>query len=325
MGNNNSIIKLKDVKLHFPVKKGFLTTKRLVKAVDGVSFSIEQGETFGLVGESGCGKTTLGKTLLRLYDITSGSIFFEDTDITRLNQKEFMSFRKKINLIFQDPNACLNPRLKVKDLITEPLKFQNLGLSRTEIEERVDKVLDDVKLRREYKNRYPHEFSGGQQQRIGLARALILKPKFIVCDEPVSALDVSVQAQIINLLNQLQDEYNLTYLFISHDLSVVKFISKRLGIMYLGKIVELGESDIIFKSPAHPYTESLLSAIPVPDPRSKKKRIILEGEVPSPLNVPKGCRFHTRCKYATDICRKEVPKLVERERGRFLACFHPLV
>lgn len=317
---NDNILKLENLKMYFPVSRGFLSPKTYVKAVDGVSFSVKRGETFGLVGESGCGKTTLGKCILKLYELTGGKIVFEGRDISRLSLAEFLPIRKKIQMIFQDPYACLNPRLKVKELVAEPLRFQRMKLSKKEIDEAVDKVLSDVRINPKYKNRFPHEFSGGQQQRIGIARALILKPDFIVCDEPVSALDVSVQAQIINLLNDLQKEYKLTYLFISHDLSVVKFISKRVGIMYLGRIVELGDSDIIFSNPVHPYTKSLLSAVPIIDSDVRKKRIILKGEIPSPFNIPLGCRFHPRCNYATDICKQEEPETTKISENHYVWC-----
>jgi len=317
---NACILELVDARMHFPVGRGMFKAKARIRAVDGVSLQIQTGETFGLVGESGCGKTTLGKCILSLHRLSGGRILYNGNDISELSGRQFLPYRREISMIFQDPNACLNPRLKVRELIAEPLRFHKLALSRREMEKKVDGVLEDVRLNHRYKNRYPHEFSGGQQQRIGIARSLILQPRFIVCDEPVSALDVSVQAQIINLLNSLQAEYNLTYLFISHDLSVVRFISRRLAIMYLGKVVEMGSGDELFANPAHPYTESLLSAAPVPDPNNEKQRIILKGEVPSPLNLPGGCRFHPRCRYATDVCSKREPELEQIQEQHRVAC-----
>jgi oligopeptide transport system ATP-binding protein len=314
-----TILELHEAKMYFSLRRGFLGERAQVKAVDGVSLALRRGETFGLVGESGCGKTTLGKCILRLHQITEGRILFEGKEISALAAKEFLPYRRRISMIFQDPGSCLNPRLKVRQLVAEPLRFHKLQLSGKEIDRAVDRVLEDVGLSRTYRNRYPHEFSGGQQQRIGIARALIMQPRFVVCDEPVSALDVSVQAQIINLLNGLQEQYSLTFLFISHDLSVVKFISRRVGIMYLGKIVEVGESRQLFAGPAHPYTVSLLSAAPTADPHVRKKRIILTGEVPSPVSIPSGCRFHPRCRYATEVCRIE-PALEAVEAGHLVAC-----
>ena len=316
----NPLLELRDVTMHFPVKRGLLTTRAVVRALDGVSLSMPRGETFGLVGESGCGKSTLGRCILKLNLLTSGQILFDGVEISRLSARQFLPYRQRISMIFQDPNACLNPRLRVRDLVAEPLRFQETRMTSREIDRAVDRVLEDVGLRPEYRNRYPHEFSGGQQQRIGIARALVLQPSLIVCDEPVSALDVSVRAQIINLLNALQEEHRLTYLFISHDLSVVKFISRHLAIMYLGRLVEVGDSDAIFDLPAHPYTESLLLAAPVPDPALRKKRTVLRGEVPSPLAIPSGCRFHPRCPYRTDLCVSEEPHLREIAPGRRVAC-----
>jgi oligopeptide/dipeptide ABC transporter ATP-binding protein len=316
----NPILEMRDVRMHFPLKRGMLTSRATVRAIDGVSLSMPRGDIFGLVGESGCGKSTLGKCILGLNALTSGSIVFNGAEISSLSAKQFLPYRRNISMIFQDPNASLNPRLRVRDLVAEPLRFQETRPSRKETDRSVDQVLEDVGLRREYRNRYPHEFSGGQQQRIGIARALVLHPSLIVCDEPVSALDVSVRAQIINLLNALQQEHNLTYLFISHDLSVVKFISRHLAVMYLGKLVEMGDSDAIFDRPAHPYTESLLLAAPVPDPVYRKKRIALGGEVPSPLAIPSGCRFHPRCALKTSVCMSDEPSLREIAPGRTVAC-----
>lgn len=319
--DNNIILELKDLKMYFQVGRGFLGKNKLLKAVNGVTFSINKGDTFGLVGESGSGKTTLGKCILGLYDITDGKILFEGKEISKLNSTEFLKIRRKIQMIFQDPFASLNPRLKVKELIVEPLKIQNIKISGKELDKRIDKVLTDVNINLRYKNRFPHEFSGGQQQRICIARALILNPSFIVCDEPIASLDVSIQAQIINLLNDLQREYELTYLFISHDLSIVKFISSRIAIMYLGKLVELGNSDKIFSDPAHPYSKSLLSATPIPDPSFKKKRILLKGEIASSFDIPSGCNFHTRCNCKLDeICELKEPELIKIDEDHYVSC-----
>jgi oligopeptide/dipeptide ABC transporter ATP-binding protein len=293
----------------FPVRKGlFSRTVGYVKAVDGVSFTIRKGETLGLVGESGCGKTTTGRALLRLIEPTSGSIFFEGKDVLALSKDELRKLRKEIQIIFQDPFSSLNPRLTVGEMLREVLEVHQLaegGSARSAAEQ----LLDIVGLRKEYLNRYPHEFSGGQRQRVGIARALAVKPKFIVCDEPVSALDVSIQSQIINLLQDLQKEFGLTYLFIAHDLSVVEHISDRVAVMYLGKVVEIAECDELYASPKHPYTEALLSAVPVPNPKAKKKRIILTGDLPSPANTPSGCAFHPRCPKAVDACKIKAPQL----------------
>jgi oligopeptide/dipeptide ABC transporter ATP-binding protein len=316
----NPILEMRDVAMYFPVKRGLLSTRAVVRALDGVSLSLVGGETFGLVGESGCGKSTLGRCILRINRLTAGTITFDGVRVSGMTARQFMPYRRKISMIFQDPNASLNPRLRVRDLVAEPLRFQEERPSRREADRMVDRVLEDVGLRSEYRNRYPHEFSGGQQQRIGIARALVLQPSLIVCDEPVSALDVSVRAQIINLLNALQEEHHLTYLFISHDLSVVKFISRHLAIMYLGKLVEMGDSDEIFTSPAHPYTVSLLAAAPVPDPLVRTRRQLLRGEVPSPLSIPQGCRFHPRCPYKTSICVVIEPALSEIAPGHRVAC-----
>ncbi len=314
------LIEIKNLTKHFIVKGDFRHNK--VQAVDDVSFYIEQGETLGLVGESGCGKTTIGRTLLRLYEPTSGSIFYKGKDITREKMKPY---RSKMQIIFQDPYASLDPRMTVGDIVGEPLDINRAFKSKKERSDRVFEILNLVGLSNEHARRYPHEFSGGQRQRIGIARALAVRPDFIVCDEPVSALDVSIQAQIINILMDLQKEFGLTYLFIAHDLAVVKHISERIGVMYLGKLVELSTSKGLHKNPMHPYTQALLSAIPVPDPEVSmaKKRIILQGDVASPINPPMGCRFHTRCFRVEKRCIEECPELVEMGPGHFVACHFP--
>ena len=292
-----------------------------LKAVDDVSFHIKKGETLGLVGESGCGKSTTGRTIIRLYEPTAGEIIYDGKDIAKLNKKELMVYRKKIQMIFQDPYASLNTRMTVGDIISEPLEIHNLAHGKEKME-KVHDLLQRVGLNPDHAARYPHEFSGGQRQRIGIARALAVQPEFIIADEPISALDVSIQAQVVNMLEDLQHELGLTYLFIAHDLSMVKHISNRIGVMYLGKLVELASSDELYSKPTHPYTQALLSAIPVPDPNVAKanKRIILEGDVPSPLNPPSGCRFRTRCRYATEKCAIEEPVLKEVASGHSVAC-----
>jgi oligopeptide transport system ATP-binding protein len=314
------LIEIKNLTKHFLVKGDFRHNK--VQAVDDVSFYIDQGETLGLVGESGCGKTTIGRTILRLYEPTSGNIFYKGKDITREKMKPY---RSKMQIIFQDPYASLDPRMTVGDIVGEPLDINKTYKNGTERSDRVFEILTLVGLSNEHARRYPHEFSGGQRQRIGIARALAVRPDFIVCDEPVSALDVSIQAQIINILMGLQKEFGLTYLFIAHDLAVVKHISDRIGVMYLGKLVELYTSSGLHKNPLHPYTQALLSAIPVPDPEVSmtKKRIILQGDVPSPINPPKGCRFNTRCFRAQERCIEECPELRELEPGHLAACHFP--
>ncbi len=315
-----ALLEVVELRKHYPVRKGVLSrTVGWVYAVDGITFSINKSETLGLVGESGCGKSTAGKTILKLIDPTSGMIKLRGTRIDSLSSSEMRPFRRQLQVVFQDPYSSLNPRLTVEQIVGEPLI--NFGVtSGEELRERVATLFDKVGLRREAMNRYPHEFSGGQRQRIGIARALALNPELIVCDEPVSALDVSVQAQVINLLMDLQREFGLSYLFIAHDLAVVEHISHRIAVMYLGKIVELTDKVTLFKAPLHPYTEALLSAVPVPDPEAQRKRIILTGDVPSPINPPSGCRFHTRCPYAEARCRSEEPVMRQVRPGRFVAC-----
>lgn len=318
---SENILEVKDLKKHFPIKGGiFNTTVGWVKAVDGVTFNLKRGTTMGLVGESGCGKTTTGRTILRLNgEKTAGSVLFNGQEVYDVSSKDLRSLRTKMQIIFQDPFSSLSPRLPVGEIIGEAVREHNL-VSKDEFEDYVDRVMDECGLQPFHKTRYPHEFSGGQRQRICIARALALNPEFVVCDEPVSALDVSIQAQIINLLNKLQEERSLSYLFISHDLSVVEHISDSVGVMYLGNLVEYGDKKDIFKNPLHPYTKALFSAIPVPDPNAKMERIVLEGSIPSPANPPEGCKFHTRCKYCTEKCKCEAPVQKEIEPGHFVVC-----
>ena len=321
------LLEVTNLKKYFPIYGGVLYRKMgEVHALDGVSFAINQGETLGVVGESGCGKSTLGKTLLRLFEPDGGRAMFEGTNIFGLLRHELLEMRRNIQMIFQDPYSSLNPRMTVGELIREPLDVFHIG-SREQREREVAKIIDMVGMRQNVLNRYPHEFSGGQRQRIGIARSVILKPKLIVADEPVSALDVSIQAQIINLMTDLQREMGLTFLFIAHDLAVVKYVSDRIAVMYLGRIVEMASREQLFAAPCHPYTVSLLSAIPVPDPRQRTQRIILKGDVPSPLNPPQGCHFHTRCFRASERCRLESPSLAQAKAGsdgHVVACFYPV-
>ena len=313
-----NLLDVEHLKQYFPIRTGFAKTTPL-KAVDDISFSIRHGETLGLVGESGCGKTTVGRSVLRLYEPTGGKVFFEGTEITRSNIK---ALRKQMQMVFQDPYSSLNPRMTVEDIIGEPLDVHHLYSGSKERREKILNLMELVGLNAEHATRYAHEFSGGQRQRIGIARALAVNPKFIVCDEPVSALDVSIQAQVINMFEELQEKLGVAYLFIAHDLLVVRHISNRIAVMYLGHMVELADSDELMDHPIHPYTESLLSAVPIPDPETarRKQRIVLEGDVPSPLNMPTGCPFRTRCRYATEKCAEEMPEFSDRGNGHFVAC-----
>jgi len=320
--DNQILLEVKNLKKYFPVRKGFLGGEtQYVQAVDDVSFFIRKGETLGLVGESGCGKSTTGRTIIRLYEPTAGDVIFNGAEIGMMPEKQLHPFRKKMQMIFQDPYASLNSRMTVGDIIGEALDIHGLasGKERLEI---IHELLNRVGLNPDHAVRYPHEFSGGQRQRIGIARALAVKPEFIICDEPISALDVSIQAQVVNMLEDLQSEMGLTYLFIAHDLSMVRHISDRVGVMYLGKLVEVAESEELYEKPAHPYTQALLSAIPIPDPDISKarQRILLEGDVPSPINPPSGCRFRTRCKYAMPKCAETEPSMKDIGGGHMAAC-----
>ncbi len=309
------LVSIRDLVKHFPIDD----SDDVVNAVDGVSFDIREGETLGLVGESGCGKSTVGRCIIRLHEPTSGEVVFEGKNIIGLPDREMQALRREMQIIFQDPYASLNPRLSILSIVAEPLKIHGVS-SKQERQDRVADLLSKVGLDPKYMHRYPHEFSGGQRQRIGIARALALNPKLIICDEPVSALDVSVQAQVVNLLQDLQQEFGLTYLFISHGLAVVEHISNRVAVMYLGKIVEIADSVELYENPLHPYTKALLSAIPVPDPKKKRERIVLKGDVPTPINPPSGCRFRTRCPFAIEACAQVEPELKEYTSGHFAAC-----
>ncbi len=315
----NALVTVCSLKKYFPLSGGLSTTEKMLKAVDDVSFEIKRGETLGLVGESGCGKSTLGRTILGLYPPTGGNVLFEGIDISSCRGRRLKDLRRKMQIIFQDPSASLNPRKTVKRILEDPFKIHGIG-NTSERAEKIDALLAHVGLSGYHLSRYPHEMSGGQKQRVGIARALALNPKLIVCDEAVSALDVSIQAQVINLLEDLQREFDLTYLFISHNLSVVHHISDRVGVMYLGRLVELAEKDELFKNTLHPYSKALISAIPEADPEKKGERIILTGDVPSPANPPPGCHFHTRCELADEICRQEVPLFLEKSPNHFVAC-----
>lgn len=321
MGKREVLLEVNNLKKYFKVKGGMFKDPTYVQAVDDVSFTLFKGETLGLVGESGCGKSTTGRTLIRLYDATEGEIIYDGVDLATLTQKELLPYRKKMQMIFQDPYASLNTRMTVADIIGEPLDIHQLADGKDR-QERIFELLQTVGLSKDHASRYPHEFSGGQRQRIGIARSLAVNPEFIICDEPISALDVSIQAQVVNMLEDLQKELGLTYLFIAHDLSMVKHISDRIGVMYLGKLVELAEASDLYEKPLHPYTQALLSAIPIPDPNLMKEsqRIILEGDVPSPINPPSGCRFRTRCQYVMDICSEVEPEFKDQGDGHFCAC-----
>lgn len=317
------LLDVRNLVMHFPLTQGIIFQKKVgaVQAVDGVSLAVKKGETLGLVGESGCGKSTTGRAILQLYKPTAGEVIFNGQDLTKLDGGNMRKMRRHLQMIFQDPYASLNPRMTVGSIVSEPMQIHNL-VPKNQRNQRVQELLQTVGLNPYFANRYPHEFSGGQRQRIGIARALAANPDFIVCDEPVSALDVSIQAQIVNLLEDLQNEFGLTYLFIAHDLSVVRHISDRVAVMYLGKIVELGDRNSLYEDPLHPYTKALLSAVPIPDPviERKRERIILTGDVPSPINPPSGCHFHTRCPYVMDVCKKIDPILADQGDGHFVAC-----
>ncbi len=322
MPENKTLLKVDNLVKHFPILSGvFQRQVGVVHAVDGISFEIRSGETFGLVGESGCGKSTAGRTILQLYRPTSGNVYFDGVDMVNLKGEDLRRMRQRMQMIFQDPYASLNPRMTIREIVGEPLLVHDLARGKA-IDERVDKLLDTVRLNPGFASRYPHEFSGGQRQRIGIARALALEPDFIACDEPISALDVSIQAQVINLLEDLQEKLGLTYLFIAHDLSMVRHISDRVGVMYLGIMAEAAPRDELYDHPLHPYTQALLSAVPVPDPflEEKRQRIILEGDVPSPVNPPSGCRFRTRCPLAEKICAEQVPAWRDLGSEHWVAC-----
>lgn len=324
--DNSYLLEVKDLCIYFPLRRGGIFKSRVdyLKAVDGINFSIREGETLGLVGESGCGKTTTGFSLVRLYEPIGGEIRYRTSnhqivDLAHLRYKQLVPYRRDLRMIFQDPYSSLNPRMTVLDIVGDPLKVHKVARGK-ELEDRVALLLKRVGLRPEYMRRYPHAFSGGQRQRVGIARALALEPRLVIADEPVSALDVSVQAQILNLLRELQQEFNLTYLFISHALSVVEYVADRVAVMYVGKLVELAETEELYNNPLHPYTEALLSAVPKPDPRQKSQRIVLEGDIPDPLNPPQGCYFHPRCRYAKERCAAETPELREVKEGHQVAC-----
>jgi oligopeptide transport system ATP-binding protein len=326
MSTGDPLLEVTDLVKHFPIKSGIVVEREVarVRAVDGVSLTLHEGETLGLVGESGCGKSTLCRAILQLTAPTSGSVRFEGQELVGQSRRELRPLRRQMQMIFQDPFASLNPRKRIGQIVGDPMELHGLA-SGADLKRQVQGLLDRVGLQAEHYNRYPHEFSGGQRQRIGIARALALRPKLVVADEPVSALDVSVQAQIINLLEELQDEFKLSYLFVAHDLSVVRHVSDRVAVMYLGKIVESSSADTLYRKPIHPYSNALLSAVPIPDPKlnAARERVVLEGDVPSPINPPGGCRFHTRCRWATDICSADEPALLDYGDGHEAACHHP--
>ena len=320
---SDTLLRVEDLKIYYPVAGSGFGKKEFVKAVDGVTFEVKKGEVFGIVGESGCGKSTLGRGVCKLENLTSGHVYLDGEDITEYNDRRMRSIRKKVQMVFQDPYASLNPRMSVFDIIAEPLLVHHLYQDKADLEKKVLDLLHRVGLDDYHANRYPHEFSGGQRQRIGIARALAVEPSLIIADEPVSALDVSIQAQVLNLLNELKHDLDLTYIFVAHDLSVVEYISDRVGVMYLGNFVEVGEKEKIYSNPMHPYTLSLLSAVPIPDPEKKSSRIILQGDLPSPSNPPSGCLFHTRCPHCTEKCKCERPQPVEIAPGHIVKCHYP--
>ena len=317
---SDTLLRVEDLKIYYPVAGSGFGKKEFVKAVDGVTFEVKKGEVFGIVGESGCGKSTLGRGVCKLENLTSGHVYLDGEDITEYNDRRMRSIRKKVQMVFQDPYASLNPRMSVFDIIAEPLLVHHLYHDKADLEKKVLDLLHRVGLDDYHANRYPHEFSGGQRQRIGIARALAVEPSLIIADEPVSALDVSIQAQVLNLLNELKHDLDLTYIFVAHDLSVVEYISDRVGVMYLGNFVEVGEKEKIYSNPMHPYTQALLSAVPVPDPTAKRERILLEGSIPSAHKLPTGCKFHTRCPKCMECCKTQAPERYEVDDGHYVYC-----
>ena len=317
---SDTLLRVEDLKIYYPVAGSGFVKKEFVKAVDGVTFEVKKGEVFGIVGESGCGKSTLGRGVCKLENLTSGHVYLDGEDITEYNDRRMRSIRKKVQMVFQDPYASLNPRMSVFDIIAEPLLVHHLYQDKADLEKKVLDLLHRVGLDDYHANRYPHEFSGGQRQRIGIARALAVEPSLIIADEPVSALDVSIQAQVLNLLNELKHDLDLTYIFVAHDLSVVEYISDRVGVMYLGNFVEVGEKEKIYSNPMHPYTQALLSAVPVPDPTAKRERILLEGSIPSAHKPPTGCKFHTRCPKCMECCKTQAPERYEVDDGHYVYC-----
>lgn len=321
MPERKKILEVKNLKKYFPIKKGkYKEGQPTVKAVDDITFDLYEGETLGLVGESGCGKSTLGRTILRLYEPTGGKVMFREEDISKKNKKEMRKLREEMQIIFQDPYSSLNPRMNVFNILAEPLLAHGIFKRGPELEAYVKDLMDRCGLPSYYCYRYPHQFSGGQRQRIGIARSLALNPSFVVCDEPVSALDVSIQSQIINLMKDMQEEKKISYIFISHDLSVVKHISDRVGVMYLGSMVELADKEVLYQNPQHPYTKALIAAIPIPDPKKRKELSVIQGEIPSNVNIPTGCKFHPRCPFAKDICKQKEPEYREIQKNHFVRC-----